>query len=1437
MKEEARKIIPSARKSQLPGIKPAAKAQTELEKGKVNEEGSGSDSEEFSTPKQTPTSSTLEREEILQEVVVAATPKAPVLTGIKPPGKPLSPKSPDGNTTAPHATPERSSRSEDKEGARERSASSMHLMSKRESTMKKTQASRDKVLAFNGKTEQTGTAKRKLALIEEEIRPCRDQEKEDEPVEFAPTWHDLKCLRSSGRDSWLSDVVIYAYLKRISDGTRICVIDPLVSSVNYHWPATRRGLPRSQRELEGVSEFLIPLLVNGNHWTIATYNKNQHSACFFDPKHNPRGAAATGIIERVTALLHDSSSPAEVSDAPDDAHPLQTDSESCGPRICILGKLFIEQRSLSFTEAEVEAFREEMLASLDPGGLLEMEAGRMAPPREPIVTRRPDAQKEAQPVEKDRADSSTTTALQSNNLKTAVPDTRGNRKKREKPKKLLDLKLIPPKPTTAPARAPKKAETAPVRPKGLEITEWVVNAVQTFEEGCNPWAVFETIADRFSKLVHLKANGNLKEVDVLMAQPILPMPSLAVETDNDKACQVRPPKKEKEEKFRQIREKDPALSASELQRLYKQNRKMATAAILGDESKQCKVEAGRVEEYFRKVSSAPKLDQEKMKEMRGAIPKLNIDSNSFLASFTPQEAWDFVKKAKVTAPGPDRITYKDLREADPGGWALAAICNTCRRHGKIPHAWKQSETILLHKKGDENDLDNWRPISMMSVVYKVYTSLWARRLSKIRGLLSKEQKGFTMREGCAENLMVMKAAIQYAKGRKTDLAIALLDLANAFGSVPHELIRDALEAFGLPEHFVGIIKDMYTHSTMVVKTATEKTDPIPIRAGVKQGDPISPILFNVALEYLIRNHKRSFKGAEVYEHPLSVLAFADDMAIVAPDSSSLDEQLARLSENARALNLVFKPKKCASLSFRKGQVESVKVKVNGAAIPAMSEDETYKYLGIHVGARAMRDYSSQILKLMQDMKKIKESLLAPWQKLETIKQCMIPQFNYIVQHGDPKTEDLQELDRAQFHLVKEIHSLPITGTPLPYLLSRVESGGLGLESVEDAMHLHAIDSVLRFLNSDDIFIRTFFNHQLYDCVEKFRGKDEEVDVDAVRSFLNDGRSTKNFSLPRDNLFNKFRRAIRHWKKVFHRFEVEFDGTGDYGLIVQTREGQRCLELGPLDAKKVYTKLRLALTDFYQFKLKTEYKAMGRVIGNTAIHKANNEFVRDGGFVSFSAHRWLHRARLDLHSLNGGARSKHKGRDPWCRRCGYETESLAHVLGHCKFQLGTNVTKRHNALQNRVVEAIRGQKRPLGSIAVEVNKVCDVAGRSLRPDLIVKDETNHVVTIVDFACPFENGAGAMEKRVEEKRAKYEPERLAFERQGYKATCGAIVVGALGTWHPQNDLVIRQLGIPASYSRKMIKFILAETLEYSKNIFWRHILGDRFKPRPYLNIQFS
>ncbi|PIC11721.1 hypothetical protein B9Z55_028901 [Caenorhabditis nigoni] len=83
--------------------------------------------------------------------------------------------------------------------------------------------------------------------------------------------------------------------------------------------------------------------------------------------------------------------------------------------------------------------------------------------------------------------------------------------------------------------------------------------------------------------------------------------------------------------------------------------------------------------------------------------------------------------------------------------------------------------------------------------------------------MSRCQRGFQEREGCNESIGILRAAIDVAKGKKSNLSVAWLDLTNAFGSVPHELIKHTLETYGFPEIVVQIIMDMYKGAAIRVK--------------------------------------------------------------------------------------------------------------------------------------------------------------------------------------------------------------------------------------------------------------------------------------------------------------------------------------------------------------------------------------------------------------------------------------------------------------------------------------------------------------------------------------------------------------------------------------------------------------------------------------------
>jgi hypothetical protein len=177
-------------------------------------------------------------------------------------------------------------------------------------------------------------------------------------------------------------------------------------------------------------------------------------------------------------------------------------------------------------------------------------------------------------------------------------------------------------------------------------------------------------------------------------------------------------------------------------------------------------------------------------------------------------------------------------------------------------------------------------------------------------LLSNEQKSARPSEGCYEYAFLLESLVNDAKRQPRPLCIAWLDVRNAFGSIPHPALLITLSHMGFPPDLVEMIGKIYTRAITEVVTPLGKTPSIPIHSGVKQGCPLSAILFNLAVELIIRkcNAKaRSLSRGRLKHHgsPISIVAYADDIVILARNKDSLQSLLDAVSSAADSLQLQF----------------------------------------------------------------------------------------------------------------------------------------------------------------------------------------------------------------------------------------------------------------------------------------------------------------------------------------------------------------------------------------------------------------------------------------------------------------------------------------------------------------------------------------------------
>ena len=426
------------------------------------------------------------------------------------------------------------------------------------------------------------------------------------------------------------------------------------------------------------------------------------------------------------------------------------------------------------------------------------------------------------------------------------------------------------------------------------------------------------------------------------------------------------------------------------QRLFRRNRKRCVRGILeGENGHRCPVPADDLDAFYRRGSSGIEVEVESQPEwLRDGLETPPPNSEWEAVPISPGEVEAQLKRLpSASAPGPDRLPYKVWKVIDPEGVILTRIFEVCRQRQKIPAVWKESTTILIHKRGDDALPQNWRPIALQNVVYKIYAAILGRRLAcwaGETGAISPVQKGFVPGEGCLEHSFLVRSVMEDARRRHRQLHVVWFDLRNAFGSVPHNLIWYSMWKLRAPDNLVSILMDIYDGSTFTIQSAEWATGAIPQQRGVKQGCHISPLLFNLAIEGLIRGVESSSATGYSFTEALEVkcLAYADDLAIVGATEEDVEVMLARLEEFSRWSHMDFNVAKCASLATtyqgEKRVVLQRQFHLGGQAIPVMAWENRYKHLGVLLGPNPDTCLDKLAADFRRDTQKVFESGLVDW---------------------------------------------------------------------------------------------------------------------------------------------------------------------------------------------------------------------------------------------------------------------------------------------------------------------------------------------------------------------------------------------------------------------------------------------------------------------------
>ena len=258
------------------------------------------------------------------------------------------------------------------------------------------------------------------------------------------------------------------------------------------------------------------------------------------------------------------------------------------------------------------------------------------------------------------------------------------------------------------------------------------------------------------------------------------------------------------------------------QDLYRKDKKaLATLILDGKEvSDKCGLDPTLVEATYQERFGG-KSQEVDLSSYPGAKP---ADNWTLLKPFSPREIRDAFKRAKKdTAAVPDGIEVKSLIAKDPEGCLLTNLFNSFLARRKVPEIFKHNRSILLPKgsEGLEN-INNWRPLTISSVLLRLYTNLLARRVLATFDL-NPRQRGFIAASGCSENSFLLSEMTEHAK-KIMNLCVTFLDLAKAFDTVSHRHIVAGLRRFQASEQFVEMIEDLCSGPPRHSKLAPMRRD-------------------------------------------------------------------------------------------------------------------------------------------------------------------------------------------------------------------------------------------------------------------------------------------------------------------------------------------------------------------------------------------------------------------------------------------------------------------------------------------------------------------------------------------------------------------------------------------------------------------------------------
>lgn len=510
------------------------------------------------------------------------------------------------------------------------------------------------------------------------------------------------------------------------------------------------------------------------------------------------------------------------------------------------------------------------------------------------------------------------------------------------------------------------------------------------------------------------------------------------------------------------------------------------------------------------IDSEPELQELRRQQVSLLSSTFQMEETFLDTSFSEEEVRHAVQNLKLgKSAGPDDLVAEHLRHG--GGvviiW-LTGILNSILDVEEIPQSLKTGLTIPIYKGGGKDPLEvnSYRGITLNSVISKVLELLILQRLDPLfadAGIPHPNQSAYRKNVSCADAIFATQEVINRYLQEGSKVYMCLYDLQKAFDSVEFPVLLRRLFDAGVNSKTWRILNSWYTNCQTSVRLGQHVSPPFTLGRGVRQGSILSPSLFLLIMDPLIRELQSLSVGISVNNMYAGGFLHADDIRTLATTPSSLETQVSTVAKFTRENFLKLNTSKCEIIVFGKS---ATMLQDGGLAVNISVKDEVkclgFRWKGNLSSASAIQERILKSRRAFFEFGSIYafQGNLSPLSSSSIYQQCVLPILLYGVENWIFSSESLQRLESFQGEIAKRILKLP------RWYSNTAACVALGWKSI------HAVCTIrkLRFLhrvmtNEESVCYRAFSamvdNVEALSLVKECRELEETYGADFTSQIL------------------------------------------------------------------------------------------------------------------------------------------------------------------------------------------------------------------------------------------------------------------------------------------------------------------------------------------------